>query len=79
MIVSFMILCTYIAFRLIFALIMLVAKFLAIDALRIWSNGGKYFRVTVSQCLPAIFTPFNAFKAIFRSLNVKTTDDLILF
>ena len=48
MIACFMVLRTYAAFRLTFALIMLVSKFLTINALCVWTNGGKYFRVTIS-------------------------------
>ena len=49
MTMSFIILGTYIVFRLIFALIILVYKFLAIGALRIQTEEGKYFHVTVSS------------------------------
>ena len=44
----FMVLGTYVAFRLTFALIMLVSKFLTINALFVRTNVGKYFRVTMS-------------------------------
>ena len=47
MIACFMILRTYAAFRLTFALIMLVSKFMTINAFCVWTNGGKYFRVTM--------------------------------
>ena len=48
MIACLMVLRTYAAIPLTFALIMLVSRFLTINALCFWTNGGKYFRVTMS-------------------------------